>query len=405
MRVCHVCLSHPADDSRVFSRECLSLAVAGYEVHLIARSDRTGAYRDHGVTVHPWPAFTSRAQRFLAAVRVAHQARAIGADLYHVHEPELLAPTLAAVGNRPVVWDAHEPYQEKVFERAWIPDRLKPAVSTAWKVAERLLLRRCAAVVTVSDMMAAHFEPLHRRVCVLHNYSRLEILLIRADPMPARRRNRCVFAGSLSRSNNIMGAIRAISILKKRGLEIGLDLAGKFESPEFMNCVNDEIRALDIADRVTFHGLLSRQDALRLQAQSGIGLTIELSNAGNKVGYPIKMFELMALGVPLVYSDLPNFRAVAGEPQCGLAVDPDRLEQVADAIARLAADQPLAVRLAAAGRAAIQQRFNWELEESRLLSLYRDLIGAPDSRNRKSLYDGEPDEQRISHPGFGPTHR
>lgn len=384
MRVCHVCLSHPADDSRVFSRECVSLAAAGYEVHLIARSNETKEYCDHGVIVHPWPAFTSRAKRFLAALRVARQARAIGADLYHVHEPELLAPTLAAVGRRPVIWDAHEPYQDKVFERQWIPEILKPAVSTGWRVAEWLLLRRCAAVVTVSDLMAELFAPMHRRVCVLYNYSRLNILATGVDLVAGRRRNRCVFAGSLSQPNNIIGMIRAIAILKKRGLEIGLDLAGKTESQAFVDAMNEEVRTLDIGDRVTFHGLLSRHDALQLQARSGIGLTIENRNAGNKVGYPIKMFELMALGVPLVYSDLPTFRAVAGESKCGVPVEPDNFEQVADAIARIATDEQFADRLGAAGRTAIEQRFNWELEESKLLNLYSDLIGAPCGGGRES---------------------
>jgi glycosyltransferase involved in cell wall biosynthesis len=378
MKVCHVCLSHPADDSRVFSRECVSLAAAGYEVHLIARSGETKEYCDQGVIVHPWPAFPSRAKRFLAALQVAREARTIDADLYHVHEPELLAPTLAAVGNRPVIWDAHEPYRDKIFERPWIPERLKPTVSAGWSMAEWLLLRRCAAVVTVSDLMAKLFEHMHRRVCVLHNYSRLNIMA--AGKIPGRRRNRCVFAGTLSRPNNVLGLIRAIAILKKRGLLIGLDLAGKYESQIFMDEINQEVRALDIADRVIFHGLLSRKDAVQLQMQSGIGLVIEEANAGANVGYPIKMFELMALGIPLVYSDLPTFRTVAGESQCGLPVDPDNCEQIADAIAVIANDEKFASQLGAAGRTAIQEKFNWELEESKLLNLYRELIGGPHLR-------------------------
>lgn len=384
MRVCHVCLSHPSDDSRVFSRECVSLVAAGYEVHLIARSSQTREYCDQGVIVHPWPAFASRARRFSAALGVAREARAIRADLYHVHEPELLAPILVAAGRRPVIWDAHEPYQEKVFEKSWIPERLKPVVSTGWKLAEWLLLGRCAAVVAVSDLMANRLVSANRRVCVLHNYSRLNMPAPVANPVAGRRRNSCVFAGSLSQPNNVMGMIRAIGILKERGLDIRLELAGNAEDQASMDAINEEIRTLDIMDRVTFHGRLSREDALQLQAQSGIGLVIELLNAGNKVGYPIKMFELMSLGVPLVYSDLPTFQAVAGESKCGIPVDPNHTEQVADAIARIVNDAQLADRLGAAGNAAIQQRFNWELEEPKLLNLYRDLIGAPRLRAREN---------------------
>ena len=382
MRVCHVCLGHRADDPRVFAKECVSLVAAGYEVHLIARSSQTREYCDQGVIVHPWPAFSSRAKRVAAGIRVARQARAIQADLYHVHEPELLVPTLAAVGDRPVIWDAHEPYQDKIFERAWIPQSLKPAVSTGWKMAEWFLVHRCAAVVTVSDLMAASFKRMHQRVCVLHNYPRLNILKTGTDLHGARHRNRCVFAGTLAESNYILGMIQAIGILKKRGVEIGLDLAGEPESQAFMDLMIETTRTLDVQDRVRFHGLLPRSDAIRLQAESGIGLVVTKPNAGNRVGYPIKLFELMALGVPIVYSDLPTFREIASNSQCGLAVDAENLEQVADAIVRIAGDEQFADRMGASGRTTIQQFFNWEREEPGLLNLYRELVGQPQSRAR-----------------------
>jgi glycosyltransferase involved in cell wall biosynthesis len=388
MRVCHVCIGHRTDDPRVFAKECVSLAAAGYEVHLIARSSQTREYCDQGVIVHPWPTFSSRARRVAAGIRVARQARAIQADLYHVHEPELLAPTLAAVGDRPVIWDAHEPYQDKIFERPWIPQSLKPAVSAGWKMAERVLVRRCAAVVTVSTLMAGSFEHLHRRVCILHNYPRLNILKSGTDLLRPRRRNRCVFAGTLAESNYILGMIQAIGILKKRGVEIGLDLAGEPESQAFSDRMIETTRTLDVQDRVKFHGLLPRTDAIRLQAESGIGLVVTKPNAGNRVGYPIKLFELMALGLPIVYSDLPTFREVVGSSQCGLAVDAENLEQVADAIARIAGDEQFADQLGDAGRTAVRQIFNWEHEEPALLNLYRELIGQPQSRARDDAGQG-----------------
>ena len=125
----------------------------------------------------------------------------------------------------------------------------------------------------------------------------------------------------LRRSNYILGMIQAIGILKKRGVEIGLDLPGEPESQAFMDLMIETTRTLDVQDRVRFHGLLPRSDAIRLQAESGIGLVVTKPNAGNRVGYPIKLFELMALGVPIVYSDLPTFREIASNSQCGLAVE------------------------------------------------------------------------------------
>ena len=63
MRVCHVCSGHSEDDGRVFHRECLTLAEAGYEVHLIARSARHEAYSNRSVAIHPLPDPKSRQER------------------------------------------------------------------------------------------------------------------------------------------------------------------------------------------------------------------------------------------------------------------------------------------------------------------------------------------------------
>ena len=143
MRVCHVCLGHRADDPRVFAKECVSLVAAGYEVHLIARSSQTREYCDQGVIVHPWPAFSSRAKRVAAGIRGLPGRRVLFKQICIMCTSQNFSfQPLAAVGDRPVIWDAHEPYQDKrIFERAWIPTiAAKPAVSTGWKMAEWFLV-------------------------------------------------------------------------------------------------------------------------------------------------------------------------------------------------------------------------------------------------------------------------
>src|SRR5687768_14060606 len=96
LRVCHVCNGHGVGDARVFYRACCALTNAGYEVHLFAAGDRTETYQTNGVTVHPLPLCSTRRERFARASQVARRAAAIRPDVFHVHEPDLLAPVLAA---------------------------------------------------------------------------------------------------------------------------------------------------------------------------------------------------------------------------------------------------------------------------------------------------------------------
>jgi len=89
---------------------------------------------DAGVTLIPLgPVPHRRARRFISGPRKALAlARAVVADLWHFHDPELLpvALKLARSGHR-VVWDAHEDYLAQFTEtgsKSWVPGLVRPAV-------------------------------------------------------------------------------------------------------------------------------------------------------------------------------------------------------------------------------------------------------------------------------------
>lgn len=83
----------------------------------------------------------------------------------------------------------------------------------------------------------------------------------------------------------------------------------------------------------------------------------------------------MALGLPLIFSDLPNFREIAGTSNAGIAVDPTKPEQIADAIEYLVRNPDIARQMGEAGRRAVRERFNWNHERAKLLDLYSNILG------------------------------
>jgi glycosyltransferase involved in cell wall biosynthesis len=70
-------------------------------------------------------------------------------------------------------------------------------------------------------------------------------------------------------------------------------------------------------------------------------------------------------------------RDIGGESGAGIMVDPTKPERIADAIESLVRDPDGARRMGEAGKAAVRDRFNWQAESTKLLDLYRQLIGAP----------------------------
>jgi len=83
---------------------------------------------------------------------------------------------------------------------------------------------------------------------------------------------------------------------------------------------------------------------------------LELRHAGSLS--PMKLFEAMAAGRPIIASDLQPLREILEHEKTALLVEPDRVEAWATAIATLRNDRALAARLAS-GAKALASRFSW----------------------------------------------
>jgi glycosyltransferase involved in cell wall biosynthesis len=374
VRICHVCNGHSVDDGRVFYRACVGLAEAGYEVHLFAVGGKTEAYHERGVTIHPLPECWSRKERFARRSRLARMAADLKPDLFHVHEPELLGPVIRFAKPRPVVYDVHESYLDVLNERDWIPQRLKPFIRFAWDVRERQLVQRCAGVVVVTERIAHRYYQLHKKVQVVANYPDLSeiknLLPVTRDGMT------CVYAGILRPDRGMSQIFMALAILKERGVAARLALSGLALSDGYLRSLWDEADRLGIRELVDYRGMLpSKQEALIFQQSASIALVLNQPVANYLVSMPNRLAECMALGLPLVFSDFPNFREVAGANGAGIAVDPTKPDQIANAIERLVCNPDLARQMGEAGRRAAYDRFNWNEERGKLLELYRDILG------------------------------
>lgn len=375
MRVCHVCNGHTADDSRVFHRTCCELAKAGYEVHLIARGKGETAYTERGVVIHPLPEPGGRWQRYTRASHVAQLAADLKPDLFHVHEPDLLGSVIAGAGSRPVVYDVHESFLDMLAESTWLPTWIKPLARTAWDCWERRLVRRCAGVVTVTETIAKRYAAIHPNVRIVANYPAWEnIGNLGCDVRDGRT---CVIAGALNQDRGLSQAIEALAILRQRDLKVRLTLAGPTVSSDYLKSLWDLAESLGVREQVEYHGILSKEGALLFQGKADIGLVIYQPLLYCINSLPNKLVECMSLGLPVVFSNFPNYREIAEKTGAGIMVDPTKPEQIADAIESLVRDPDGACRMGEAGKAAVRDRFNWQAESTKLLDLYRQLIGAP----------------------------
>lgn len=284
---------------------------------------------------------------------VARQVNALRPDV--VFSP---MQTMGSWGRRySLVLTVHD----LIYYRHGTPPRFLPApVRALWRLyhlswwPQRLLLDRADAVVTVSETTAG--------LIAAHRLTRRPVTVVpnAAEPLPATSvvpGRRLVYMGSFMPYKNVDTLVRAAAELPDHELHL-------------MSRVDDAERArltaLAPGARLVFHGGASDAE----YAATLRGATA-LVTASRDEGFGIPLVEAMSVGTPVVVSDIPVFREVAGD--AGAYADPD---DVAGFVAAVRALDDPAVH-AARSAACVERagRYSWAASAKTLLELLEELAG------------------------------
>ena len=83
----------------------------------------------------------------------------------------------------------------------------------------------------------------------------------------------------------------------------------------------------------------------------------------------------MGGGVPVIASDFPLWRSIVEEADCGILVDPLDPLDLAAAIDEIHADKNRAAEMGRNGSKAALVKYNWGVEEVKLIGFYREMLG------------------------------
>ena len=98
---------------------------------------------------------------------------------------------------------------------------------------------------------------------------------------------------------------------------------------------------------------------------------------------PVKMFEYMASGIPVIASDFTLWRTIVDDNRCGICVDPLERDSIVKAISFIMENPIEAQEMGINGRQAVVEKYNWKLEERKLLDIshftFKLPFGQPES--------------------------
>jgi colanic acid/amylovoran biosynthesis glycosyltransferase len=150
--------------------------------------------------------------------------------------------------------------------------------------------------------------------------------------------------------------VRACARLRDDGSPVACVVVG--EGPE-RPALERLVRTLRLDDLVRFEGAL-RQDEVRARLREAdlFVLACVRGRDGQQDGIPIVLMEAMALGVPVISTNLSGIPELVVDRQTGLLAAPGDDAHLAAVIRRLLEDPMLAGTLAAGGRARVEKEFD-----------------------------------------------
>jgi len=367
-KVCHLTTVHAIDDVRIFVKECIGLATYGFDVTLITCGNEAFEEVKNGVKcISLFVPVRNRLQRMIKRTNTVYlRALQVDADIYHVHDPELL-PIAMKIKKRGkiVVYDSHEDTPVLIKQRKWIPYLFRNVFSFLFAKYEKKVVKKLDAVISVTPLIVDRFKAINKNTYQITNFPHVENI---HDKSLSRRKDIC-FAGNLTYAYMLENVITALS--KTEGTQ--LILAGKPVTSKYLEVLKNQAGW----NKVDYLGRISHEEVKSVYGSALIGIVCPgyIPNAGYRVGSlgVLKLFEYMHAGLAVICTDFVLWKEIVEKENCGLCVNPYDTDGIAKAIQYLVDNPDLATAMGNNGRKAIEREYNWATQEKVLVKLYETL--------------------------------
>ena len=361
--IIHISSAHTRSDQRIFFKQILSLRKNGYKVIFIV-ADGKGNSRKKNLEIYDVGCPKNRLNRIIVTCnKIYNLAKNLKGDIYHIHDPELIRIGLKLIKLREkVIFDSHEDVESQILSKYYLSRPFQIIISKIYRFYENIALSKFTGIIAATPYIKKKLSIINKNIIDICNYPKVDEFKKREIN---KHNNKICYVGSISKKRGIFEIVKSLEYNKGK---IFLNLAGKF-SP---NCLLNELKKEAGWKYVNYYGFVNRKKTNKIFNQSNLGVVTLHPTAAYIHSLPVKMFEYMACGLPVLASNFSLFKKIINQENCGKTVDPYNPEKIAMVSKLMLNDKKK--KYQKNGINAVKKKYNWKFEEKKLINFYRQIL-------------------------------
>jgi len=361
-------------DTRI-EKEASSLLNAGYQVYVYANRKVTQIKTKffNGARIRY---FSLRYDPVFLLIKLPKLLKewfhADGICIAHAQDTPLVLPTILAAKsvNIPVIYDAHEVWSKLVSEGHLTPFN---TLLLLWsKISETLGCRYAKAIFVTTHEIALYLADVYRapltKIHVIQNFCEIFDKCTLPKVRLPKDLFKVSYVGNLNTGELLLELfIESATYLKNR-MKFRFYLVGDGVLRHSLELL---AKKLNVEEYLEFTGWIPRKYALSYIAESDVCLLPYKQRFNANFSSPVKMFEYLSLGKPVISTALASCKRLLAD-----AVyywEPPTAERLAEIIYDLSQNKNLRKRLGKKGRELVKQKYNWSIEEKKIIQVYKSI--------------------------------
>ncbi len=369
IKVCHFSSVHAQTDTRVFYRECRSLARI-YDVTFVGIGNFTGV--KDGVKLIGIPKPANYLVRYFHTLFIVFlEALKTEASIYHIHDAEMVPfGIVLSLAGKKVIYDIHENTYQDILLKPWLPSYLRKILAFCYNLLLRAGTHFMHYIVVVADpMYLKDFFVKKNQYTIIQNFADLEAL--EQFVVPNRNEiagNNLFYIGSIrDLYYDIAPVFDAMYLLKQKGITVNLHCIGIVDAEMEADITKNE-KWNAISSQIIFYGFKPIEEAYEISRICKVGICLKDQPEEILVSHERKLFEYMAIGLPSIFCDSHIYRELNHKCGIGISVDLAAPAAIAAAIEKLIISGEMLAEFSDHNLHWANQEFNWSHEEKKLLA-------------------------------------